>query len=233
MRAILLAAGFGTRLQPLTLDIPKCLVPINGRPLLDIWLDKLCRLGVGPVMVNTHYLSNKVCGYLKGSKYEDHVFEVYESNLLGTAGTLIKNKDFFLGGDGLLIHADNYCGDDLMGLIEAHEKRPQECLMTMMTFRTDSPSACGIVELDKNGVVVGFHEKVKCPPGNLANGAIYILSKEIIEYVVTYMSTAKDFSNEVLPRFLGRIFAYETTEIFIDIGTPETYKLANDLYKGN
>ena len=228
MRAILLAAGFGTRLQPLTSLTPKCLVPINSKPLLDIWLDKLTFAGIGPFIVNTHYLADQVSNYIKRSRYQASVSLVYESNLLGTAGTLIKNKDFFCGEDGMLIHADNYCGDNLVGFLEAHENRPPSCLMTMMTFRTDTPSSCGIVKTNDRGIVVEFYEKVLSPPSNLANGAIYILSKEMIKYISKHFNSAKDFSEEILPKFTGKIFSYETSGIFMDIGTPEKYKLANN-----
>ena len=100
--------------------------------------------------------------------------------------------------------------------------------MTMMTFRTDTPSTCGIVELDKRGVVVGFHEKVSEPPGNLANGAVYILSAELLERLGTDMSTVNDFSTEVLHHFVGQIYTYETPALFLDIGTPESYERANN-----
>jgi len=87
---------------------------------------------------------------------------------------------------------------------------------------------CGIVELDNNGVVVGFHEKVSNPPGNLANGAVYILSAELLEDIVKDPRFVKDFSTEVLSNLLGKIYTYETAEIFLDIGTPDSYKKANN-----
>lgn len=226
MRAILLAAGYGTRLRPLTNTIPKCLVPIKGTPLLGIWLERLTRAGIGPFLVNTHYLAEQVQGFVSNSPYRDQVKLVHEPTLLGTAGTLMANLEFFEGRDGLLIHADNYCLDHLHNLIEAHRKRPAECVMTMMTFRTDQPSNCGIVDIDENRVVTGFYEKVSSPPGNLANGAVYILSAAMLRELSLEFSTVKDFSNEVLPHFIGRIFTYETLDVFIDIGTPEAYKRA-------
>ena len=227
MRAILLAAGYGTRLRPLTNTIPKCLVPIKGTPLLGIWLERLTRAGIGPFLVNTHYLAEQVQGFVSNSPYRDQVKLVHEHTLLGTAGTLMANLEFFEGRDGLLIHADNYCLDHLHNLIEAHRKRPAECVMTMMTFRTDQPSNCGIVDIDENLVVTGFYEKVSSPPGNLANGAVYILSAAMLRELSLEFSTVKDFSNEVLPHFIGRIFTYETLDVFIDIGTPEAYKRVN------
>lgn len=224
MRAILLAAGLGTRLRPLTNTLPKCLVPIKGKPLLEIWLERLTQAGMGPFLVNTHYLAKQVEAFIEVSPYREQVRLVHELELNGTAGTLIENLDFFQGEDGMLIHADNYCLADFSAFEQAHLNRPPECVMTMMTFRTDTPSTCGIVELDERGVVIGFHEKVANPPGNLANGAVYILSAELLDMMGKELHAVKDFSTEVLHRFVGRIFTYETKEPFIDIGTMQAYE---------
>jgi len=96
-----------------------------------------------------------------------------------------------------------------------------------MTFSTSVPCLCGIVELDKKGVVIGFHEKVDNPPGNIANGAIYILSKELIDILKTDFTNSKDFSKEVIPTMIGKIFTYETKNFFIDIGTTDNLRKAN------
>ena len=227
MRAILLAAGCGTRLRPITNTIPKCLVQIKGLPLLEILLDRLTLAGIGPFLVNTHYLVDQVDAFIESSRYKEQVTLVYEPELHGTAGTLIANLDFFKGQDGMLIHADNYCLADFSAFVQAHKQRPAECVMTMMIFRTDTPSTCGIVELDGRGVVIGFHEKVADPPGNLANGAIYILSSQLLERLEDDLNTVKDFSTEVLNCFIGQIYTYETKEVFLDIGTQESYEQAN------
>jgi mannose-1-phosphate guanylyltransferase len=227
MRAILLAAGFGTRLRPLTDSTPKCLVPIKGKPLLHIWLERLAEAGIGPYMVNTHYLSDQVNDYVNKSDFRERISLVHEPILLGTAGTLIANLSFFNGEDGLLIHADNYCLADLRAFILAHKQRPRECIMTMMTFRCDDPTSCGIVSLNEGGVVVNFHEKIKMPPGNLANGAVYILSAEFLRRIDQELPGAQDFSTEVINYFLGEIYSYETTETFVDIGQPVAYSSVN------
>ena len=229
MRAILLSAGLGTRLRPITNNTPKCLVPINGVPLLHIWLERLTAAGIGPFLVNTHYLANKVNAFIEESSFRTKTKVTFEEYLLGTAGTLIKNLDFFQGGDGLLIHTDNYCLADFSVFERAHNNRPLGCLMTMMTFRTDAPSSCGIVEVDDNGVVFGFHEKVENPPGNLANGAVYILSSELLEIIKTDLNYVTDFSTEVLYRFKGYIFSHEISDVFVDVGTPDRYEKANNL----
>jgi len=227
MRALLLAAGLGTRLRPLTITTPKCLVTIQDQVLLDIWLERLTQAGIESFLINTHYLSGQVEAYIEGSLYSDKVTLVREEKLLGTAGTLISNLKFFERQDGLLVHADNYCLANFHDFIQAHNQRPPYCLMTMMTFRSETPDSCGIVDLDAEGVVVGFHEKVVNPPSNLANGAVYILSPELMHMLETDLQEVSDFSTEVLQRLVGRIYTYETLEYFIDIGTPESFDKAN------
>ncbi len=108
MRALLLAAGLGTRLRPLTSTLPKCLAPIQGEPLLGIWLRRLTQAGISPFLINTHYRAGQVRDFIADSPYSPQVTLVYEPVLAGTAGTLHANLDFFQGQDGLLLHADNY-----------------------------------------------------------------------------------------------------------------------------
>ena len=206
MRAILLAAGLGTRLRPITNTIQKCLVEYDKRPLLDIWLYQLSIHGIGPFLVNTHYMPKQVEKYVKASDYTDKVTLSYEGKLLGTAGTLVSNMDFFQNNDGMLIHADNYCISDFSEFIQAHKDRPKECLMTMMTFKTDAPSSCGIVRLDDKGVVLDFFEKSDSTHGNIANGAVYILSGDFMEIIKSDFNNAFDFSVDILPYFMGRIY---------------------------
>jgi len=223
MRAILLAAGYGTRLRPLTNRIPKCLVPINGKPLLQIWLERLVEAGNEYFLINTHYLSSQVEEFVQSSDFSNKITLTYEPELLGTAGTLLANIDFFQEQDGLLIHADNYCMADIREFMQAHHERPSDCIMTMMTFHTNDPTSSGIVELNPKDVVVNFHEKITNPPGNIANGAIYILSAAMLDELKQIKASVSDFSTEVIPQFLGRIYAYQTTKKFLDIGTLENY----------
>ncbi|WP_045212453.1 nucleotidyltransferase family protein [Desulfonatronovibrio magnus] len=232
MRSILLAAGYGKRLKPLTDNTPKCLALINGKPLLQHWLEKLSSINFGPFLVNTHYLSKKVNKFIEHSQFNDAVTLSYEPKLLGTAGTLLTNLDFFQNQDGLLVHADNYCLDDLKEFVAAHHNRPLHCSMTMMVFRSNIPSSCGIVRLDKQGVVQEFYEKNADPPGNLANGAIYLLSAQLLQRLQNEFQDAENFSIDVLPYLKGEIFAYETSDFFVDIGTPANYALAN-IHAGN
>ena len=154
MRALLLAAGLGTRLRPITDLTPKCLVQIGNKPLLQIWLERLSEAGNGPFLINTHYLAEQINVFVEKSPFREKIKLVHESHLLGTAGTLLENQDFFHDENLMLIHADNYCLADFTEFEAAHRNRPLGCDLTMMTFRTDDPSSCGIVELDENGGVI-------------------------------------------------------------------------------
>lgn len=231
MRAILLSAGFGTRLRPLTLDMPKCLVSIHGKPLLEIWLDKLIEGGIKKVLINTHYLPNLVEKFVEKSKHRKSIELFYEPYLLGTAGTLFACHDFFGQEPVFLAHADNLSKFDLNDFVAAHKKRPTNCNMTMMLFRTDDPKSCGIVELDEAGIVTNFHEKSVTPPSNLANAAIYILEPELIKRYQSMSPRPSDISTEIIPNNLGKIFTYLNTQYHRDIGTLESLKLANIEYK--
>ena len=126
------------------------------------------------------------------------VVESYEKNLLGTAGTLLTNADFFKGCTGLLIHADNATDTDINQLIKAHRNRPKQCLLTMLTFTTDAPQKCGVVETDPNGIVQCFYEKVQNPPGNRANGAVYVFEEELLSILKALNPQPRDFSTEVM-----------------------------------
>jgi len=221
MKALLLAAGLGTRLKPLTDIWPKCLMPIRGRPLLEYWLSILQKSGISNVLVNTHYLSEYVEGFIKQPRFIDWIDSVYEPSLLGTAGTIRKNIDFCQNDTILLAHADNWTYCDFPDFLYYHQnQRPKGTVMTMMTFMCPNPSECGIVKLDCDGIVVGFYEKVDNPPGELANAAVYLLEPEVTKWIMDHPEVT-DFSAEVLTQFVGRIATWYNEYTHRDIGTIE------------
>jgi mannose-1-phosphate guanylyltransferase len=230
MRALLLAAGLGTRLRPVTNTVPKCLVEINGRPLLDHWIELLSEAIITDMLVNLHYLPEKVHTYLAGCKYPANISTVMEANLLGTAGTLLKNREFFKREPVMLIHADNLSLFDVRAFIERFEQRDKNINVTMMTFYADKPETCGIVELNEAGTVCAFHEKVKSPHGNLANAAVYILAPSVIDFIASLGREAVDFSTEVLPHYMGHINTFHNGVYHRDIGTVESLALAQSEY---
>lgn len=230
MRALLLAAGLGTRLRPITDSIPKCLVPIHGRPLLGYWFDLLFADGIDRALVNTHYRADAVNAYIAKSAWRRHVDTVHEPRLLGTAGTILQNAGWFAGAAFMVVHADNLSRFRVRDFIAAHARRPPQAAMTMMTFDTDAPTTCGIVELDSQGLVSAFHEKVPDPPGTRANAALYILEPEIVDYLQHLGREVIDFSTEVLPAFIGRIATFHNAQYHRDIGTIESLRKAEAEY---
>jgi mannose-1-phosphate guanylyltransferase len=229
VRTLLLAAGMGTRLRPLTDSVPKCLVPIAGRALLDYWLDHLFSRGtVQRALINTHHLASQVQDHASRSPWAARVDLAYEAHLLGTAGTIRANRGYFGEESFLVAHADNLTTCDIAGFVAAHEARPPHCAMTMLTFRAHDPRSCGIVALDWEGVVAQFYEKVENPPGDLANAAVYMLTQEVADFIARSDEQVTDFSTQILPSFVGRIFAVECRGYHRDIGTIESLRLANE-----
>ena len=228
VKALLLAAGLGTRLSPLTDDWPKCLMPIGERPLLEYWLETLYSSDVDEVLINLHHHSKIVQEFLNRSRFEGWVSSVFEDTLLGTAGTLRANKEYFKDCTTLLVHADNWCQCDFADFLNYHHNhRPDHCLITMMTFESPTPETCGIVETDTAGVVYAFHEKTKNPPGNRANGAVYLLEPEALMWINEHPNIS-DFSTEVLPNFIGKIATWDNYGIHRDIGALPMLQLAQN-----
>jgi mannose-1-phosphate guanylyltransferase len=231
MKAVLLAAGIGSRLRPLTNSIPKCLVPIHGKALLDYWLDMI--LGtkkIDEVIINLHYLQEIVVKHIsKKWPNEERINLCSELELQGTAGTLKALYEHLINEQLMVVHADNLSDFNVDAFIQAHQRRPLGCLMTMMLFKTDRPSFCGIVELSHDGRVLNMHEKVDNPPSDLANGAVYIFEPEILDWIVQHGVT--DISEQVIPAFLGKINSWLNNVYHRDIGTPESYNLAQQEFK--
>lgn len=229
MKALLLAAGLGTRLRPITDATPKCLVKVHDKPLLDFWFDLLFPAGIERALVNMHWLAKQVETHIAGSRWRDRIDTAYEPELLGTGGTIVANRSYFASEDFLLAHVDNLTDFDVVEFIEAHRNRPRGCIMTMLTFQTDDPRSCGILALDKYGVVQEFHEKVENPPGDLANAAVYIVGREIVDFTKNLGKPFVDLSTEVIPHFVGRIFTAKTRGYHRDIGTLKSLQAA-DVY---
>lgn len=221
-KALLLAAGTGTRLRPLTDVLPKCLMPINGRPLLGLWLEMLLDAGFTEISVNLHHHADLVREYLQRSPFARFISVSHEEDLLGTGGTLLRLRDRFAEGPFLVAHADNLTIFEPAQLLAAHFGRPGVCLLTMMTFVAENPKECGIVEVNDENVVVGFYEKIADPPGSLANAAVYVADAAIFPYLEKVGRPKIDLSIDILPHLVGRIFAVANDRYHRDIGTPKS-----------
>lgn len=231
-KAILLSAGFGTRLKPITDTIPKCLVPINGKPLLQIWLEELSKAGIKEFLINSHYLSEQVVNFIDNSAFKEQVTLIHEPELLGTLGTLKNNQSFWQNENVLIAHADNLCFASWQSFYNQFESRPNGCVGTMMLFESDNPKSCGVVKLDEQLRVIEFHEKVENPPTNLANGAIYLFDDNLASAIDELPASASDISIDLLPSLLNKINSWKNDKYLRDIGTPESLCLANDYMKG-
>lgn len=219
VRSLLLSGGLGTRLGGLTMGWPKCLMPIQGRPLLDYWINNLLLADIDQIYVNVHHHKDKILNFLSHYEAGDKICCLEETELLGTAGTLQNNHTIFEDGLTLLIHADNWCHANLKDFIFYHKYlKPKDCLITMMIFESPNPQSCGIVEINDQGVVTNFFEKVRNPPGNIANGAVFIVEPEVIRWVKV-QNKLVDFSAEVIPNFIGRIATWKNNSVHRDIGT--------------
>jgi mannose-1-phosphate guanylyltransferase len=231
MKALLLAAGIGSRLRPLTNTMPKCLVPIHGKALLDFWLEMMfATKQIDEVLINLHYLKDMVVDHVSQHWPNEKRITLFpELELQGTAGTLKALHKDLVGKQLMVVHADNLSDFNIDAFIQAHQNRPLNCLMTMMLFKTDSPSSCGIVELSEDGRVLNMHEKVANPPSTLANGAVYIFEPQILDWIIEKGAT--DISAEVIPAFHGKIYGWLNDVYHRDIGTPQSYALAQQEYK--
>ena len=227
VKAIILSAGLGTRLGPITKDKPKCLVEVNNITMLDHWLSKLSALGVERFLINTHYCRKSVEEFWKTHHLRNKINLVEEEELLGTGGTIKKNLGFFDSDANFIVHADNYCQDDLIGMKDLFEGRPSNICMTMLTFISENPSECGIVRTDKKNIMTEFHEKVSNPPGNTANGAVYLCDQRFLKVVDKFDANFFDLTAKIIPKLAGKVNCYHTKAFFADIGTPQSLASAN------
>lgn len=221
VRALLLAGGLGTRLRPITDTVPKCLVPVGGRPMLDYWIDALERAGVDEALVNTHHLPDPVRRHIDQVNTTRNVTlsEAFEPELLGSAGTVTANRAWADGVDQILvIYADNLSDMDLGALGAFHASHPDP--MTMALFHTPYPEKCGIAELDAQNRVTAFVEKPAQPKSDLANAGIYVLDADAWREIADM--GAFDFGFDVIPAFVGRMRGYRHAGYHRDIGTHES-----------
>ncbi len=223
MKAVLLAAGTGSRLRPLTDATPKCLLAFGDRPLLDRWLDALHRAGAGEVLVNLHHRADDVIRHLEGRDGPPPVRTSVEPVLLGSAGTLLANRRWLEHEEMFVVcNSDNLTDFDLRSIVDLHRRELPAA--SLAVFRADDPSSCGVVELDRRGRVVGFVEKPARPAGNLANAGIYVFHPSVLAELTGDLPL--DIGHDLLPKLVGRSVAVEVDGYFRDIGTPESYRRA-------
>lgn len=223
MKAFLLAAGVGSRLRPITDTIPKCMIPVGGQPLLDIWLDAFDQAGVDEVLVNLHHLPDVVRNHLDARAGTPSVRTFFEPELLGSAGTLAANRAWVEGEEMFLAcYADNLTDFDLRSLVETHRKHGT--VATLAVFHSDRPSAGGVVELDAAGTVTGFTEKPSHPVSDLVNAGMYAFHPGVLDEISD--PPPLDIGYHLLPRLVGRARAIPVEGYLRDLGTVDAYRRA-------
>jgi mannose-1-phosphate guanylyltransferase len=226
VKAFVLAAGVGSRLRPLTDTVPKCLVPIDGQPMLDIWLDALAQAGVDEVLINLHHLPDAVNRHVKARTARNArpaVRTAEEPELLGSAGTLAAHRDWVAKEDLFLVtYADNLTDFDLRTLVQAH--KDHDAIATLTVFHSERPSAGGVVELDATGRVTGFVEKPPHPVSDLVNAGMYAFHPSVLDEIDG--APPQDIGFDLLPRLVGRARAVLVEGYFRDIGTTDAYRQA-------
>lgn len=216
-KALLLAGGLGTRLRPLTDTVPKCLVEIAGRPLLDYWFEALHTAGVHQILINTHHLPEPVDQFLAEKNRSGFcAVASFEPTLLGSAGTIAANLRWADDADDVvIIYADNLSDMSIAALLQAHREHGQA--MTMLLFRAPDPRACGIAVLDAHGLIADFQEKPVEPKSDLANAGVYAVTAAAWREIAAMK--AFDIGFDVLPKFVGRMQGHLHAGYHRDIGT--------------
>ncbi|MBT9164879.1 MAG: UTP--glucose-1-phosphate uridylyltransferase [candidate division WS2 bacterium] len=205
----------GNQIRPLTDNIPKCLLPVGGRPILGIWFDLCKKYGVTEVLVNLHHLSHMVEEYIKTNDFRIKIYTFYEPELLGSAGTILANRDFVKDENMFfIIYADNLTNLNLKKMADFHTKHRK--VLTMGLFRTPEPSRCGIAEMDEKNIITSFVEKPSNPSSNLANAGIYVAGNELFEFIPH--KGYVDFCFDVFPALTGKMCGYVIEDYIIDIG---------------
>jgi mannose-1-phosphate guanylyltransferase len=237
MKAFLLVAGRGERLRPLTDTVPKCLLPINGTPLLQIWLEHLERSGIDEVLINTHWLHEQVQDFVEqwlANHTQMKIILYHEPTLLGSAGTLLANRQWAGQGPFFIIYGDNLTLFDLQKMLAFHRKNRHP--LTIRIYKRANPRRAGIVCLDENNIVIDFEEKPQKPKSDLGAGGIYIADYRIFDFFPKpregRMSDILDLSYHVLPKMAGKMKAYDSGEFSMDIGTPDSLAKAQKKWLG-
>lgn len=236
MKALILAAGKGTRLGELTAAFPKPMLPVEGRPLLSHHVEWLRRHGVTQIAINLHHAADVIRDYFgDGSRLGVEIVYSYEPELLGTAGAARK-LDWFFDERFVVVYGDVYTNVNLTQLAAWHRMRVNgdDRGLTLSLYRVPNPTECGLVDIDAQGRVLRFVEK---PPADqvftdLANAGILIGEPRLLTRVPA--DTVYDFGRDLLPDLLTAewpVWGAPITpdEYVIDIGTPSGYARAQQL----
>jgi NDP-sugar pyrophosphorylase family protein len=223
MKVVLLAAGLGTRLAPLTSSTPKILAPFRGKPLLERQLEFLGNDGADEVAINLHHHADQVERFLNERELPLAVRTSFEPELLGTAGALVPLRDF-LAEPFVVLYGDVVTDMSVSALLDRH--LATHAIATLTFYPSDRTEGKGLLTLDPDGRVTAFHEKPESPGDTgLISAGIYALSPEIFDFI----EGAADFGHDVLPAVVeaGKpVYGYRATGYVHDIGSLDALRAA-------
>ena len=227
IKAMVMSAGVGSRLDPLTKFIPKPLVPVANRPVMDILFEKLNAIGINDVICNTYYLADEIINRYKHNNLGINFNYIKESSLSGTAGGVKKCQFFFEKGKPFVVlSADGLTNADIQKGIEIHNSSNAIATIGIKQIAMEEVPHFGVVVTDENGYIVEFQEKpaIEEAKSNYINTGIYIFDYEIFNYIPE--NTFYDFAKNVFPKLLKEhaINTFPVNEYWSDIGTLEQYK---------
>ena len=224
MKALILAAGEGTRLGPLTRDCPKPMLPVGGAPMLEHLVYLAVQHGASEIAINLHYKAHTIVDHFgDGGRFGAHITYSFEPELLGSAGAA-RQLQWFLDERFFLLYGDVLTDLDLTVLAERHVATG--AVASLALYEVEDPSRCGMVLIDSDGLVRSFIEKPSrresC--GLLANAGVYVVDPTILQYIPC--DRAYDFGHDLFPDLLRRglpMYAFPTSAYVLDIGAPERY----------
>ena len=224
MKALFLAGGMGTRLKPLTDDLPKPMVPIMNKPLLERSMENLRRCGIRDIVISTGYKSQYIQEYFgNGSKFGLDIEYICEDFPLGTGGAIRKTGHLY-DDTFLVFNADILCNMDFSELVKYHKAK--SAAVTIAVTRVDNPSAYGVIEYNNSGYAVTFTEKPEVDKikSNYINAGVYVIEPEVLKEIPDDMPIS--IERETFPKLLQKgykIAVHNGCSYWMDIGTPEKY----------
>ena len=229
--AIILAGGFGTRLQSVVNDVPKPMAPINNEPFLNYIFDYLKHYQIKHVVLSTGYLSEKIIEYYKTEFNGIKISYTKEETPLGTGGGIRLALEKCTTSNVLVLNGDSFFDVD----IESHniKHKLSNAQYSLALRKIENASRYGTIKLGNANSIIAFTEKDNIEHFGLINGGVYILNRELFltqTHANTPFSIEKDFYESRISEL--KIFGFEYDGYFIDIGIPEDYKKAQDDFKG-
>lgn len=228
MKAMILAAGEGQRMRPLTNTTPKPMLPVGGRPLVERLIETLRAYDVTEIAINLHHLPHKVTSHIgNGSRFGVDVTYSFEEAALGTAGGAKRLEGFFGDEPFFVLYGDVFTDLDLSLLRWFHLQ--QRSALTMALHRPDTLRGCGVVELGPSRRVISFIEKPERDQGAVgwANAGVYVVEPDILRHIPP--GQPFDFGSDLFPLLLERdvpVYGLASDALVLDIGTPEGYARA-------